>query len=107
MHERAKSADKKRWQQGVEAGTTWAESAPVDRLTKVVIDLGLDQEEGTVLGERRDPLIPTMRVLADLLKELAPAKGYQADAGKYFPMGFRSGILLAWHTRHTPIIERN
>jgi hypothetical protein len=48
-----------------------------------------------------------MRMLADLLDELEPDEIAKADTGNYYPLGFRSGILLAWHTRQTPIVERN
>jgi hypothetical protein len=97
--------NKKRWQMGVDAGATWAETAPVERLTKIVTDL--DHDRGRRLGEDRDPLSPMMRVLADLLDKLEPDEIAKADTGNYYPLGFRSGILLTWHTRHAPIVERN
>ena len=103
--ERTTPENKKRWQMGMDAGTAWAETAPVERLAKIVTDL--DDDQGRLLGEGRDPLNSMMRVLADLLDELEPDEIAKADTGNYYPLGFRSGILLTWHKRHARIVERN
>ncbi len=90
------------WRAGLNAGKAWAEAAPVERFTKIVAEIARHEEEGIATGERRAPH-DAMGLLADVLAEVTPSDMREKDRDNYFPVGVRSGLLLAWKKRHAPI----